>query len=225
MQSYPTLHTNRYISEAPKDPYFVQTRDDVPFKAEFKPAVKVLSRKPTPAVVSGTGSPGLDKLNIEDDEDDDEDELVKKPMSMEERRLKAQHDREEKQRKYEEARQRLFGTADTMNSMDTSTDNTVPPARSTGESRTRGKTRGGRESRQTFAQGNKTRQLYDSNYTAKPESVSIQKKEEEAQSVGSDSFVPNEIQPIRAPRGPDGSGRGGFGFATRGRGLDNHGTW
>ena len=183
--------------------------------------MKVLSRKPTPAVVTRADSIGLDRLAIEDDEDDD-DESVKKPMSMEERRLKAQQEREEKQRKYEEARLRLFGSTVTMANVDASTDSTTSLVRSTGESRSRGKIRGGRESRPSSAQGNKTRQLYDPNHIAKPESIYTQ-KEVQSESGGS---VPSEERPIRAPRGPDGSGRGGFGFANRGRGSvkNNHET-
>ena len=177
--------------------------------------MKVLSRKPTSTLIPGTDSSGLGKLTIEDDEDDDADESMKKPMSMEERRLKAQQEREEKQRKYEEARQRLFGSTDTMANMETSSGSIASQAKPISDSQSRGRSRGGRDSRPSSAAGNKSRQLYDPNYNTKPDSSYIQKA---AQTTGPSGSVLIEEQPIRAPRGPDGSGRGGFGFANRGRG-------
>lgn len=208
---------NWCCSEAPKNPYFVEARNDVPFKSEFKPAVKVLSRKPAPTVVARKDPiSGLEQLTIEDDEDDDEDESKQKPLTMEERQLKAQKEREEKQKKYEEVRERLFGSSEPSSGV-TSPGTVTPPntARATGD-RGRGKGRAGRENnRPSSGSGNKTRQLYDPNYNAKPDSVFLQKRE--AQGSGSRPSTPaTEEGIIRSPRGPDGSGRGGFGFANRG---------
>ncbi|KAL9104953.1 MAG: hypothetical protein Q9187_008842, partial [Circinaria calcarea] len=96
-------------AETPKESYFFETRNEVPLKSEFKPAVKVLSRKPAPTVAVRTDpSNGLEKLTLDDEDDEDEEDLIKKPLTMEERQLKAQKEREEKQKKYEEVRQRLF---------------------------------------------------------------------------------------------------------------------
>ena len=154
-------------------------------------------------------------MEKDDEDDDDEDETTKKPLTMEERQLNAQKEREEKQKKYEEVRRRLFGaTASTIDSA-IPNDSTALPAKPMGDTRSRGKSRGGRDSRSTSSADSKTRQLYDPNYTVKPDSVYIQKKE--TQQPESGRSTPSEDQPIRAPRGPDGSGRGGFGFASRGR--------
>lgn len=53
--------------------------------------------------------------------------------------------------------------------------------------------------------------LFDPSYSAKPDSVYLQRREK-----GVPEGKEGEIQPIRSPRGPDGSGRGGFGFEPRG---------
>ena len=59
-----------------------------------------------------------------------------------------------------------------------------------------------------------TRELFDPNYTPKPGSVTLQKRGTE---TSSGHITPRaDEQVIRAPKGPDGSGRGGFGFANRG---------
>lgn len=202
------------FSETPKNPYFVEARNAVPLKSEFKPAVKVLSRKPAPTVVARKDPvSGLERLTIEDEDDDEEDDSKQKPMTMEERQLKAQKEREEKQRKYEEVRERLFGTSEPSSGITSSGTVTPPNARAPGD-RGRGKSKVGRENTSSGS-AIKTRQLYDPNYNAKPDSVYLQKRE--AQNSGSRPSTPAaEEGIIRSPRGPDGSGRGGFGFANRG---------
>ncbi|KAL8957559.1 MAG: hypothetical protein Q9183_006024, partial [Haloplaca sp. 2 TL-2023] len=97
-------------AEAQNQNYFLNTRTEVPLKSEFKPAMKVLSRKPaTKTMATADPALGLEKLALEDDEDDEEDEEKTRTPTAEERQIKAQKEREEKQKKYEEARQRLFG--------------------------------------------------------------------------------------------------------------------
>ena len=192
----------------------MDSRNDVPLKTEFKPAVKVLSRKPAPTVVARTDPvSGLEQLTLEDDDDDDEDDAKMKTLTMEERHLKAQKDREEKQRKYKEVREKLFGTSEHTLEVSSTGYNSPPVSRGLGD-RSRGKGRASRESRPSSSTGNRSRQLYDPNYTVKPDSIYAQKKE--AQSSGSRPSTPAEELIIREPKGPDGSGRGGFGFANRG---------
>ncbi|OWP02105.1 hypothetical protein B2J93_5215 [Marssonina coronariae] len=96
-------------AEEPETPYFLAAREAVPLTQEFKPALKVLSRKPTPNRVQKIDPlTGLAKMTIEDDDDDDE---VKRDLrTPEELRLQAQRNREEKQRIYNEARARILGT-------------------------------------------------------------------------------------------------------------------
>ena len=197
--------------ETPRTSYLYDTRNDIPLAADFKPTIKkVLSRKPKPAARTG-----VDGLTLED-EDDDVDENATKPLTLEERQLKAQKEREEKQKKYQEARQRILGASDAASGT-RSPGRVTPPPRSGGggESRNRGRGDRSRETRPaTSTDSSKTRQLYDPNYTAKPDSAYVQKQE--GQKVESGASTPLE-EPVRAPRGPDGSGRGGFGFASRGR--------
>ncbi|MCJ1479567.1 hypothetical protein MMC13_008253 [Lambiella insularis] len=197
-------------AETPNNPYFVETRNDVPLKSDFKSTVKVLSRKPAPTVMARTDPvTGLEKLTIEDNDDDNEDETTKKTLTMEERQLKAQKEREEKQKRYEEAREKLFGASEPTSSVTSPGSVTVPPAR--GGDKTRGKSKTGRESRPSSSTGNKTRQLFDPNYTAKPDSIYVQKQE--AQALTSRPLTPVHESVIRLPRGPDGT----KGFAGRGK--------
>lgn len=169
----------------------------------------VLSRKPTAGGDPGVGQPSLDN----DDPDEDEDEGSARPLTAEERQLKAQQEREEKQKKYEDARQRLFGPGNASASK--SSGNTTPPRqKASGESRGSSKARGTRDGRHLAPSGNGIgvpRQLYDPNEYAKP---GFHKLDRTPNTSG--RSTPIEQQPIRSPRGPDGSGRGGFGFAPRG---------
>jgi hypothetical protein len=203
--------------ETPEPFHFLAARDNVPLKAEFKPALKVLSRKPAPKVVSRQDPvTGLAQMTIEDDEDEDEDSKKNQP-TPEELRLKAQREREEKQRKYEEVRARLFGATDTGSG--NSPPGTITPPAQVEEARNakgKGRGRGGsrQEGRRPDSQSG-TRELFDPNYTPKPGSVTVQKRGTETSSSGR-TTPRTEEQVIRAPKGPDGSGRGGFGFANRG---------
>ncbi len=185
----------RNASERPEDNFFLKTQGVVPLKTEFKPAMKVLSRKPAP---KSAGPARIGQLSLDDD-DDEEDDSGKSTLTPEERIAKAQREREEKQKAYEERRRELFGEGE--GSPATST---TPKKDS--NSRNHSRATRGNESRPSSSASNKTRHLYDPNESAKPESLRVQKKEP----------VPGEIQPIREPKAPDGSGRGGFGFAPRG---------
>jgi hypothetical protein len=172
--------------------------------------MKVLSRKPANTSTVSDSASGLGQLNVDDDEDDEEDGKRKPTMTLEERQAKAQKDREEKQRKYEEARQRLFGAEKAGEKK--SSGNVGLPAQKDGDSRRQSRNRDGADSRPTSSAGSKARQLYDPSYTAKPDSTHIQKKGGQEMSGRS---TPSEQLQIRNPRGPDGSGRGGFGFVPR----------
>ena len=171
--------------------------------------MKVLSRKPAPQRETHIDPiTGVEQLTVEDDDDDEDDDTKKKTLTMEERQQKAQQEREEKQRKYEEARQRLFGTDSTS----TTKSGTATP-KSNGESRDSSRNKASKDSRPSSSAGNKNRQLFDPSYTAKSDSVYVQKKETP---TGLGRPILSEQQPIRSPRGPETSGRGGFGFAPRG---------
>jgi hypothetical protein len=193
--------------EGPDEPYYVQSRDIVPLRSDLKPAVKVLSRKPAPTLIARKDPiSGLERLTVEDDEDDEENASKPKPLTMEERQAKAAKEREEKQRKYEEVRERLFGTSNPPSG--TSTPGSLTPPKG-GRAKGRGSAKDGRP---TSSTGNKGRQLYDPTYSAKPGSSSAPKFDTgQHHSRSGDDLV------TRQPKAPDGSGRGGYGFATRGR--------
>jgi hypothetical protein len=152
---------------------------------------------------------GINRIALNDDDDDDEDDDTKKNvMTAAERQQKAQRDREEKQRKYEEARERLFG-ADTTDGRKTPGHSTPPKQRIDGESRRQSRSRGD-NSRPLSSASSKNRQLYDPSYTIKPDSTHIQRRDG---SKDLEKLTTSEQLPIRSPKGPD---REGFGFAPRG---------
>jgi hypothetical protein len=169
-------------------------------------------------------------LSIQDDSSSDEEDTGEKTLTAEERKAQAAKEREEKQRKYEERRQELFGSAGTANSatnaytnssLTTSNENsgsntptpTPPGSRSATPNRNRGRggKRGGSAGLAKDVQQKREKDLFDPSYSAKPDSVYLQRREK-----GLPDGKEGEVQPIRSPRGPDGSGRGGFGFAPRG---------
>ncbi|KAI1650348.1 uncharacterized protein F4817DRAFT_259229 [Daldinia loculata] len=221
-------------AEAPPETFhYLAARSDPPLATGFKPAVKVLSRKPVSDPNAGDG-------------DDDEDSKKTPQLTPEEILAKKQREREEKQRRYDEARAKIFGTNSTAigssnPSSGTSTPGAVTPPRSAEGRGPRGRGRSGRggggghrhnESRgerdrdrdsniqRPSSQSGGGRELYDPNYSPK---LGVQ-LERRGNSNNSDGGAPlsrrstprEEDQVIRAPRGPDGSGRGGFGFAKRG---------
>ena len=186
-------------AENTQDDYFLTSRDIVPLKEDFKPIMKLLSRKP--AAKPADPASGIGGIGTEDDDDSD-DEARKKPMTPQERREKAQREREEKQKKYDERKQELFGTKQTLNA---SLQSAATPKKN-GSPRNQSRNQATRESRPSSSASNRTKQLYDPNDT-KAGATSVLKKEISA--------TANEIKPIRTPRNPDGSGRGGFGFASR----------
>ena len=162
----------------------------MPLKSEFKPAVKVLSRKPILARGAG-GANGIGGLSLDDDDDED---APKVELTPEERRQKSQKEREEKQKAYEERRRELFGA-------DSSSQNAS--GKRGGSPRNQSRANRSGDSRPASSASN-ARQLFDPNESTKP-----------------DSMRPTKVQtaensPIRQPRAPDGSGRGGFGFTNRG---------
>ncbi|OKL60123.1 hypothetical protein UA08_04674 [Talaromyces atroroseus] len=234
-------------AESPQTFHYLESRSAVPLKQEFKPAVTVLSRRPQIASrnnnhkghgVDAAGE-GISNLTIGGSGlSDSEDETNKPPeITPEERQAKALRDREEKQRKYEEARERLFGNSSTPGSGTSSPGGTPPPSRlqnSGGFDGTRGRGRnrgggggGGRDrdrennnKRDSPAAANKQRQLYDPGYSTKPNSPFLQRRERTSQlSTERSDSEQQSLKPTRNPRGPDGSGRGGFGFGPRGRGA------
>ncbi|KAK7529087.1 uncharacterized protein IWZ02DRAFT_369887 [Phyllosticta citriasiana] len=196
-------------AETPSEtPMFVEARSEIPLKTDMKPGITLLSRKPPPKVL--TRDPKTQ--NAEDDEDSEEETRKKRDQEFAERQARAQREREEKQRKYAEVRERLFGSPTPEGSQERSS------SRNSGNRNFRAKSRKGGDSDvnssadQSPARGqaNPKRQLYDPTHSAKSSAS-------RPESMSRSETPNNEQQPIRSPRGPDSSGRGGF--APRGRGF------
>jgi hypothetical protein len=210
----------------------------VPLSTEFKPPTVLLSRK-GPVIQSRkppTDALGNLDLDKKAESSEDEDDLKQRELSLAERKAQAAKDREQRQKKYEERRQELFGTPSTAPTSNlTSNTNIIngkPTSRSGNSSpssltppgsrsstpnrgRGRGRRRGGvvnpAGQAQARTQQRQQQDLYEHIYAPKPDSVYLQRREN-----GLPAPCQAEGQPIRAPRGPDGSGRGGFGFVARG---------
>ncbi|OKP12746.1 hypothetical protein PENSUB_1478 [Penicillium subrubescens] len=220
--------TKFHYSEAPQTFHYVEARSEVPLKSDFKPTVTLLSRRPQIASRQSSASGGVDgavtgmgQLGL-DEGDSDEDSSKSRQPTFEERQAQALKNREERQRKYEEARERLFGSPSATTSGNSSPGSTTPPRQSQpGEGRGKGKGRGGqrdyREKRDSSSASNKSRQqLYDPASPNRSNGSALQRRDR-PQGDRSDADKQNAPQqPLRNPRGPDGSGRGGFGFGTRG---------
>ncbi|KAJ5476479.1 hypothetical protein N7475_002208 [Penicillium sp. IBT 31633x] len=201
--------------------HFAEARADVPLKQDFKPAVTLLSRKPqlvtrhsasSSTVVGATA--GLGQLGLDGDDDSDDDTKPPEP-TPEERHAIALKNREEKQRKYEEVRERLFGTSSATASGTSSPGSTTPPRQAyTGEGKGRGKGRGGgrdHQKRDSSSASSKSRHLYDPSTSVKPNAPFVPRGgRPQLERSSSDTQAPQ--QPVRSPRGPDASGRGGFNF-------------
>lgn len=145
-------------------------------------------------------------LNLDDDDDSEEERRKKAEADFEERKIRAQKERAEKERKYAEARERIFGSpAPSEDSRSNS------PSKAT---RGKGKARGTRDSQPRssneqsparVAASNK--QLYDPSYTAKPGSVFLQRKDAGDSRPGTPS---GQERPVRQPQGPAKDGARGF---------------
>ena len=218
---------SRVSSDAPEEFHYVSTSNNVPLATTFKPAMKVLSRKPAPRMIAKRDPvTGLEQLTIEDDKDDD-DEAKKNQLTPEEIRMRQQKELEEKQRRYEEARAKIFGESATSSGNSTPGNVTPPQNERRPNQRGKGRGRGGhrndshsRHDSQTRRPANpqatsSPRELYDPDCSPKP-GFSLQKRGGGNGSPARPSTPRDEDQIIRGPRGPDSSGRGGFGFARRG---------
>jgi hypothetical protein len=177
-------------------------------KQEFKPQVKLLSRKPNaPAIAKKDATDGVAGLNLEDDEDSEEESRRKRESELEERTRQAKLEREEKQRKYAEARQRIMGSSNPTSPAPNSRDS----SHGRENRRSRGKINGSRGSQPSSSADQSParpqtgeRQLFD------PDDMGRRVPKRDL------SNILKEDHPVRQPRNPDKSGRGGFGFAGRG---------
>ncbi|KAF1915092.1 hypothetical protein BDU57DRAFT_262373 [Ampelomyces quisqualis] len=196
---------NRKIWESAENPdpqWYPEARNQVPVQAPFKPTVTMLARKPAPQVLARN----MAGLNIDDD-DSEEERRKKAAADFDERKQRAQRERAEKERKYAEARERIFGAPAASEAPRSSS-----PSKAT---RGKGKGRGGRDSQPRSSNEQSparapapARQLYDPIYALKPSSVYIPKKDANSSRPG----TPGGLEkPIRQPQGPAKDGGRGFG--------------
>lgn len=222
-------HSNR---ESPQNFPFLETQSNVPLKQDLKPAVTLLSRKPriatrpdSKAVDSATAGVGQLGLNGNANDDDDSDDESNKPPepTPEERQAIMLRNRDEKQRKYEEVREKLFNEPSTTGSGTSSTGSVTPPRRHhSGEGRGKGKSRGGgkesRERRDLSAASGKSARLYDPDSpSTRPNSSHLQKRGRQRPGDGEQSQTTRH--PLRSPKPPDARGGAGFKLASRGARL------
>ena len=200
-------------AENPARNHWLESQGVVPLKQEPKQQVKLLSRKPAaPTIANRDVAGGVAGLKLDDDEDSEAERQKKQLSELEERQRKAKIEREEKQKKYAEARERIMGSSNPSSPAPS-----APPA-------SRDSSQGRQESRKS-----KTKLIGYPN--SQPTSSADQSPARSANDV-KNLFVPddmgrrmpkresasvsNDDQPARQPRGPESSGRGGFGFAARG---------
>ncbi|KND95125.1 hypothetical protein TOPH_00156, partial [Tolypocladium ophioglossoides CBS 100239] len=221
------VETNRRIWESADSPqtfHYLEANSNVPLTSSFKPQVKVLSRKPV--IAKKDPVTGMSQLTVDDADDEDKKEVQLTPEEM---RAKQKRDREEKQRRYDEARAKIFG--ESAPSSRGSSPGTVTPPRSdsrhSAQGRGRGRGGGQRSSFDTSSrqqpdmrrqnnQNGPTRELYDPSCSFRPDSTAQRRGAQGDSSTAGPPPRDEPQQPIRAPRGPDGSGRGGMGFTRRG---------
>ena len=178
-------------------------------KQEFKPQVTLLSRKPGPVIAKRDAADTTGQLTL-DDENDSEEELQKKrEAELEDRQRKAKLEREEKQRRYAEARERIMGSSKSPVP--------APLAKDTAQARDNRRQKG-------KADSSSRRSLPESPLEQSPNpSTSVEKQlfdpndmDRRLQPKRESNPTPPGDMPLRQPRGPDHSGRGGYGFGGRG---------
>lgn len=176
--------------------------------------MKLLSRKPTPARDPTTNLAGL---SLRDDEEDEEEARRRHQVEAEARMREGERMLAEKQKAYDEARRRIFGEE----KEDDGKSAGRGPGRGRGNRGARGRGRG----RGNDGRGSDTSRSAASSRSATPAGArrdqhgasspkpSILQKPESTPGKRRDD---GQAPAVREPRGPDGSGRGGFGFARRG---------
>ncbi|KAJ5217279.1 hypothetical protein N7468_010287 [Penicillium chermesinum] len=210
-------------AESPQTFHFVETRSDVPLRQDIKPAVTLLSRRPQiatrtrqqPSIGIDAATSGFSQLGLEGEEGDSDEDTKNAEPTPEERQAQALKNREEKQRKYEEVRERLFGSNSANTSGASSPRSTTPPRQTQqGEGRGKGKGRGGGrdyQKRDSSSTSSKSRHnnLFDPSSPGRS-TGSLQKRDRPQIERNDSDKQTAPHQPVRSPRGPDASGRGGF---------------
>ncbi|TKA66985.1 hypothetical protein B0A55_11235 [Friedmanniomyces simplex] len=176
---------------------------------EFRPQVRLLSRKPAPPATTAKRdiANGVEGLSVDDGDDSEEEARKKQVREMEERTRRAKVEREEKQRKYAEVRERIMGssTPGQTGSRESS------QGRGSRTPRGGGRGNGSRGSQPTSAAHSPTRAASNISGLFDPEDMG-------RRMPLSKPSTPNPDGPTRQPRAPPSGhdSRGGFGFVGRG---------
>ncbi|TKA35942.1 hypothetical protein B0A54_12166 [Friedmanniomyces endolithicus] len=188
-------------AENPTRMHWLETQGVVPLKQEFRPQVKLLSRKPQATILKK----GATDATIDDGEDSEEEARKKQEAAMEERTRQAKIDREEKQRKYNEARERIMGSSAPGSPMTGSRES----SQGRDNRKPRVRVNGNRDSQPTSAAHSPTRNSGTETRLFDPEDMGRRLPK---------SNTPNPGAPMRQPRAPpsDHTSGEGFGFAGRG---------
>ncbi|KAK4681627.1 hypothetical protein QC764_109050 [Podospora pseudoanserina] len=225
-------------AEAPEPTPYLPITNPIPLSTPFKPPIQLLSRRPIPQkTLVRDPATGLEQLTItqpDDFDDEDPDTAAQKPETPQERKERQRRELEEKQRRYQEQRAKIFGDSNPSSGQSSPGTVTPPQAGNDGrggghrgrggggrgrgrEGNGRGSNNGRNTNRQPQQQTTEppSRELFDAEYSPKPPNRRGGGPSSSQQP--SRSHTPREEDQItRQPRGPDGSGRGGFGFAKRG---------
>ncbi|GFP53872.1 hypothetical protein TASIC1_0003025000 [Trichoderma asperellum] len=138
-ESAPLFLLLRINSDSKETFHYVEAAGGgVPLTTAFKPQVKVLSRKPV--IAKKDPVTGLSQLSLDDDGDASRAPEVQ--MTPDEIRAKQKRDREEKQRRYDEARAKIFGESAPSSRGSSPGTGTVTPPRTEGRGSFRGRGRG-----------------------------------------------------------------------------------
>ncbi|CCE34571.1 hypothetical protein E4U35_000161 [Claviceps purpurea] len=126
-----------FADASPQTFHYLEASNTVPLTSSFKPQVKVLSRQPIIAK-RGAASGGM---TLSAEYDDDAETKNDRQHTADEIRAKQKRDLEERRRRYDEARAKIFGESN-PSSRGSSPGNVTPP-KSDGRQLSRGRGRGG----------------------------------------------------------------------------------
>lgn len=200
-------------AENPGRNIWLETQGVVPLKQELKPQMTLLSRKPAPRLAKKAGGlgAGIADLSVQDDEGDDSEEEARKrrEVEFEERQRRTKVEREEKQRKYAEARERIMGSSGPGSPAQATASRESSQGRDTRKPRPR--VNGSKVSRPVSADQSPAPPLA----LGTPSGGLLFDPDDMGRRIPKPN-TPTLNGPARQPRGPDASGRGGFGFGGRG---------
>lgn len=201
-------------AENPGRNLWLEAKGALPLKQEFVPSMTVLSRRPaTNTLAKRDPSNAMAGLSVQDDEDSEEEARKRQTADLEERQRKAKIDREEKVRKYAEARERIMGTSASASTRNSADSRESSQGRNDSRRQRGGANRGVDTHQQTTSRHTPAIATSPAGQLFDPEDMTRRLPRRDNPSTPERSNTPRAGDPIRQPKGPDTSGRSGFGFA------------